>query len=156
MDVTGFSVRFTVPENEINGVGKSGTVECAAVDRVFPITLTETGIVANPVTHTYELVARISGGADILKSGMVAKVQISNLQSPITNRDIVIPAKCILLKPEGHTVWVVEQGHAMRRTITIGGYQADGVRVLTGLQEGDILITEGYQKLYNKCKVIED
>ena len=156
LDVTGFSVRFTVPENEINGLGKSGMVECAAVDTVLPIVLTETGIVANPVTHTYELVARISGGADILKSGMVAKVQISNHQSPITNSDIVIPAKCILLKPEGHTVWVAEQGRAVRRTITIGGYQADGVRITQGLQEGDILITEGYQKLYSGCAVTDN
>ena len=153
LDVTGFSVRFTVPENEINGLGKSGMVECAAVDTVLPIVLTETGIVANPVTHTYELVARISGGADILKSGMVAKVQISNHQSPITNSDIVIPAKCILLKPEGHTVWVVENGKASRRLITVDGYQANGVRITQGLQEGDILITEGYQKLYSGCAV---
>ncbi len=156
LDVTGFSVRFTVPENEINGLGKSGMVECAAVDMVLPIVLTETGIVANPVTHTYELVARISGGADILKSGMVAKVQISNHQSPITNSDIVIPAKCILLKPEGHTVWVVENGKASRRLITVDGYQADGVRITQGLQEGDILITEGYQKLYSGCAVTDN
>ena len=163
LDVSGFSVRFTVPESEINGLGKSGTVECAAVNKVLPITLKETGIVANTVTHTYDVVARIQGGADILKTGMVAIVKITNhpylqivpsgKESPITNNSIVIPAKCILLKPEGHTVWVVEEGKAVRRSITIDGYQADGVRVLSGLQEGDILITEGYQKLYNNCSI---
>lgn len=153
LDVTGFSVRFTVPENEINNLGKRGTVECAAVDKVFPITLTETGIVANALTHTYDVVARIEGGADVLMTGMVAKVQIKNQKSEITNTDIIIPAKCILLKPDGHTVWVVEDGKAARRLVTVDGYQADGVRITEGLQEGDQLIIAGYQKLYNGCAV---
>ena len=157
LDVSGFAVRFTVPEKEINGLGKKGTVECAAVDRVLPIEVTETGVAANPVTHTYEVVARIQGGRDVLKSGMVAVVRI---QSYIVNdhivTDIIIPALCVLLKPEGHTVWVVEQGTAVRRDIQIDGYMADGVRVLSGIQVGDTLIIDGYQKLYNGCAVTEN
>ena len=153
LDVSGFAVRFTVPEKEINGLGKKGMVECAAVDRVLPVEVTETGVAANPVTHTYEVVARVQGGKEVLKAGMVGVVKISNLQSPISNSDIIIPARCILLKPEGHTVWVVEQGTAVRRDIQIDGYMADGVRVLSGIQAGDTLIVDGYQKLYNGCKV---
>lgn len=67
--------------------------------------------------------------------------------------DIVIPANCILLKPEGATVWVVEDGKAARRLVTVDGYQSDGVRIKQGLQEGDQLIIAGYQKLYNGCLV---
>ena len=159
LDISGFSVRFTVPETEIGklkGVsGKmKGEVECAAVDTVLPIVITETGVTANPVTHTYEVEARISGGADILMTGMVGVVKI---QSSIGNRqivnDIVIPARCVLLKQDGHTVWVVENGTAVRRYITTEGFHADGVRVTSGLSEGDSLIIDGYQKLYNGCAV---
>ena len=91
-------------------------------------------------------------------SGMVGKVQIANKKSELKNQhpSIVIPANCVLLKPEGPTVWVVEQGSAVRRDITVAGYQASGVRVQSGLQEGDTLIIEGYQKLYNGCKVISE
>ena len=186
LDVRTFSVRFTVPEAEVGKLkvesGKlKGTVECAAVEKTLPIVITETGITANPLTHTYEVIARIQGGADVLLAGMVGTVQITNYQSPITNYqspitnhqspitnhqspitnhqspitndNIVIPAKCILLKPAGHTVWLLESGQAVRREITIDGYQADGVRVLSGLHEGDTLIVEGYQKLYEGCKV---
>lgn len=159
LDVTGFNVRFTVPEAEIRALGTTGEVECAAVDSVFPITISEKSVAANTVTHTYEVVAHIKGGTDVLMTGMVAKVQVaqlSNVKSQISNSDIVIPAKCILLTPEGHTVWVAENGTAVRREIVIDGYQADGVRVKSGLQAGDTLITEGYQKLYKDCKVIED
>ena len=64
--------------------------------------------------------------------------------------------QCVLLKQEGPTVWVIENGKAVRREITTGGYQADGVRVTSGLNAGDTLIVEGYQKLYKDCNVIED
>ena len=157
LDISGFCVRFTVPEGEINGItdeGMKGIVECAAVGEIFPIHITEKSASANPVTHTYTVVATIDGGTDVLRSGMVAKVQIQP-QQPSADERIVIPTKCVLLKPEGHTIWVVEKGRAVRRIITVEGYQADGVRVLSGLQTGDTLITEGYQKLYNNC-IIEN
>ncbi len=159
LDISGFNVRFTVPEAEIRELGTTGKVECSAVDSVFPITISEKSVAANTVTHTYEVVAHIIGGTDVLMTGMVAKVKIAqttNDQSPMTNNDIVIPAKCILLTPEGHTVWVAENGTAVRREIVIDGYQADGVRVKSGLQAGDTLITEGYQKLYKGCAITEN
>ncbi len=152
LDVSAYSVRFTVPENEIGSLADKGTVECAAVGAVLPITVTEKGITANAVTHTYEVVARINGRAEGLQSGMVATVKLKGERLK-DEGDIVIPAKCILLKPEGHTVWVMEKGTAVRRAIEIDGYRADGVRVASGLTIGDTLITEGYQKLYNGCKV---
>lgn len=156
LDVSAYSVRFTVPEAEINSLAKRGTVECTAVGRTFPIAIIEKSVAANPVTHTYEVLASIDGGKDVLMSGMVAKVTMNgekNTPDEETGVEIIIPAKCILLKPEGHTVWVAEQGNAVRRMITIDGYQANGVRVLSGLQAGDTLITDGYQKLYTGCKV---
>ena len=159
LDISAFSVRFTVPEGEINAFketnGKlTGEVECAAVNSVFPITISEKSVTANPVTHTFDVVAHIKGGADVLMTGMVGVVKVKGEKISTEEENIIIPARCILLKPEGHTVWLMENGKAVRRDISIDGYQADGVRVLNGLQAGDTLITDGYQKLYNQCKVI--
>lgn len=158
MDVSGFSVRFTVPETEVNGLGSTGVAECAAVDSTFPIIVVERNYIANALTHSYDIVAEIEGGADVLMAGMVAKVQITNPQSDITNLPsaIIIPASCVLLKPEGYTVWVKEGGVAVRRLITTDGYRANGICISSGLAVGDSLITDGYQKLYNGCKVIEN
>ena len=164
LDVSAFNVRFTVPEAEINGIETGGntiegTVECAAVDTILPIVISEKGVTANPVTHTYEVVASIRGGAELLKTGMVGKVEIERADRTENNRpssEIIIPASCVLLTPEGPTVWVIAQGEALRRSITLAGYQADGIRVASGLQAGDTLIVEGYQKLYKGCKVICD
>ena len=135
LDKTAFSVRFTVPETEIGKIAishqpsvVSGEMECAAADTVLPVRITEKSMKANPITHTYEVKARVIGGADVLMTGMVGKVLLvesrkSKVESE-SQEEIVIPADCVLLKPGGPTVWVAEQGKAVRRAITIDGYQA--------------------------------
>ena len=157
LDIEGFSIRFMVPENEIGAIriGDRGEMECAAVNATFPIVVTEKSLKANPLAHTYEVTARINGKTTNLMSEMVG-VAILRVPGVEQQTSIVIPARCVLLKPEGPTVWVVEQGTAVRRNIVVGGYQADGIRVESGLQAGDTLIIDGYQKLYNECKVINE
>jgi len=155
LDLTAFQVRFTVPEAEIGAIrtGQQGQMECAAVQRSYPVRITDRGLEANRLAHTYEVVARIDGGQDILRPGMVAKVKLANSQQPTANSQIVIPANCILMKPQGATVWLARGDKAERVMVTIGGYRADGVLVTDGLNIGDTLITEGYQKLYEGCKI---
>ena len=157
LDVSSYAVRFTVPEAEIGvlSIGQKGELECAAVDTVLPCRVMEKGLQANQLAHTYEVKAAVTGGQDILRPGMVCKVQIAATKAS-ANAPIIIPAKCVLLKPDGATVWVKENGKAVRRKVTVGGYLAEGVLVLDGLQIGDSLITDGYQKLYNDCKVMDD
>ena len=152
LDISAFTVRFTVPEAEVGDLSEKGEMECAAVNRNFPVRLSSKSVTANPLTHTYEALARVEGGKDILRTGMVGIVCLPVLRSEA----IVVPAKCILLKPEGATVWIKQDDQATRRLITVGGYEADGVRVLNGLEPGDVVITEGYQKLYEGCKVSEN
>lgn len=152
LDVSGFTVRFTVPEAEVGNMSDQGEMECAAVNMTFPVTLTSKNVTANALTHTYDATARINGGKDVLRTGMVGIVCLPVLRSEA----IVIPARCVLLKPEGATVWLKVDDRATRRAITIGGYEADGVRVLGGLQAGDVVIMDGYQKLYEGCKIVEE
>jgi len=159
LELSELRVLFTVPEAEIGAIcaGSQGQVECTALDTVLPVTVTRKNVTANTLTHTYDVTASIHGGSDVLLPGMVGKVTISKPAAANSEpSDIIIPAACILLKPEGPTVWVVEDGKVVRRQIATDGYQADGVRVLNGLEPGDIIVTEGYQKLYNGCKVICD
>jgi len=159
LDVTAFNVRFTVPESEINSLPQKGEMECAAVGMTFPVTLSEKRVSANPLTHTYDVWARVQGGANVLMNGMVGKVVLKHTNhsaDAMQNTDVIIPARCILLKPGGHTVWVVERGIAVRKEIVVDGYQADGVRVKSGLQSGDTLITDGYQKLYIGCEITNE
>ena len=152
LDVSAFSVRFTVPETEISQLtlGQKGQVECPAADTTLVCTVSDKGLEANRLSHTYEVTADIHGGRDILRPGMVCKVLITHYPSQGTN-EIIIPAHCVHLMKQGPSVWVARDGHAERLLIQTGGYQADGVVATGGLQCGDTLITDGYQKLYQGC-----
>lgn len=156
LDLSSLIVCFGVPESEINNIsGGQGEIEVPAVNQVFPIRITEKSVSANPVTHSYSVTARITGGANVLMPGMVGKVTVNNMQAAANAGEIIIPAHCVLLMPQGPTVWVIEGGKAVRRDIAVDGYLANGVRVKEGLQAGDSLVVEGFQKLYKGCQVTE-
>ncbi len=159
LDVAAFSVRFTVPETEVGRVHlhQPGVMECAAADASSPIVVTEKSLKANPVAHTYEVTARIQGKTRTLMPGMIAKITLTSDTSDTTHQAqmVVVPARCICLMPDGPTIWMVHQAAAVRRPIIIDGYQADGVRVLSGIGFGDTIIVDGYQKLYQGCPIVE-
>ena len=68
-----------------------------------------------------------------------------------------MPAKCVQTRPEGLSVWVVENGKAQRRPITSSEFAANGILVSSGLNPGDTLVTAGMQKLYSGAEItIED
>ena len=51
-------------------------------------------------------------------------------------------------RPEGLSVWVVENGRAQHRLITSSAFMSNGVLVSSGLHPGDTVITSGMDKLY--------
>lgn len=153
LDVSGFAVEFHVPETEMASIclADNGTLEIPALGtNTFAARVSKRGMQANPLTHTYPVEAYIINPPATMLPGMIGTLQLSHTDRPM----IVIPQQCVALLPEGAAVWVVnEQDEAERRPVTLGGYQAEGVQVLEGLQEGDRLITAGYQKLYNHAPV---
>ena len=152
LDVAGFNAVFAVPETEISSVviGDAAQVEIAALNATnIPARVTEKNMVANAVTHTYEVKASIEGKTKDLLPGLVAKIRLHAHEQS----GFVIPASCVSLQPSGTMVWVANDSIAERRMITVGAYTEGGVLVTDGLQLGDIVITDGAHKLYNGAPI---
>ena len=177
-------VTFSVPESEVAeiAVGDMGSMEVPAIEpraksqepsTSFPVRVVEKGMKANALSHAYRVHAEVLGvdkevrdGAKLLNSklsncqiinlllpGMVGKVRMQGQQS----EGVVIPAACVQVTTEGKSVWVVqEDSTAVRRLIQIGQYVPNGVLVTDGLQTGDRVVTDGFQKLYKGAKVSLD
>lgn len=175
-------VTFSVPESEVAeiAVGDMGSMEVPAIEpraksqepsTSFPVRVVEKGMKANALSHAYPMRAEVLGvdkevrdGAKLLNSklsncqiislllpGMVGKVRMQGQQS----EGVVIPAACVQVTTEGKSVWVVqEDSTAVRRLIQIGQYVPNGVLVTDGLQTGDRVVTDGFQKLYKGAKII--
>ena len=152
IDMNQLMVEFSVPEKEIGliNVGDKAIAEIQALDMDGEeIVISDKSIVSNPFGHTYSVKARINlDGKDALP-GMVAKIRLNMT----AHSGIIVPASCVQTMPDGLAVWKVQNGKSYRTIIEVGDFVKNGVLVTDGLENGDTIVTVGYQKLYNGAKV---
>lgn len=147
LDMGKVSVTFSVPESEIStvNVGDEATVCVPALDnRLLTGRITDRSVSASRVSHSYQVKIAFPNSDKSLMPGMVCKVLLNQSD----NQGFVIPAKCVQTRPEGLSVWVVENGRAQHRLITSSAFVANGVLVSSGLHPGDTVVTAGMDKLY--------
>jgi RND family efflux transporter MFP subunit len=99
-----------------------------------------------PDRRTFRTKIIIPNRAQKLTAGMFARVRIA-----LNRKDnvLVIPAHEILERPDGHFIFVVRDGIAEQRQITLGDREEDRAEVTAGLQEGELVVTEGSHRLQN-------
>ena len=152
IDMNKMIVEFSVPEKEIGiiQVGDKAEASFPGLDNLTKtIEIIDKSFVSNPMGHTYTIKAKVPVENKDILPGMVAKIKLSLSEAS----GIVVPSSCVLTMPEGADVWTVKNGKAYRRNIKVGGFVKNGVVVESGLENGDTIITVGYQKLYNGAKV---
>lgn len=143
-----------IPENEISGISIGDVVEIivpALDNRTYSGTIVEKGIAANPITRTYDVKATVSNTDGVLMPGMLCSLYFDNraeLQS------IIIPSNVIQLDDNNNCiVWINKGGKAEKRIVTTGILSDKGVQIISGLNKGDELILEGYQKVSENMSV---
>ena len=66
----------------------------------------------------------------------------------------VLPANIIQLGEGNQNIeWVNNGGKAEKRIIQCGEFTSDGIIVLSGIKDGDMIITEGQQKVCENTPV---
>lgn len=79
-----------------------------------------------------------------LKAGMFAKVRLSAGESrPL----LLVPQSAVLQKQGLYYVFVVEQGKAVRRQVSVGEVQGSDIVIADGLQAGQQVITTSVNRL---------
>lgn len=154
------NVRISVPESEMANihVRQRARIEVQALGgKQYEGYVVEKGVIADPVSRSYSVKIRVSGTDNALLPGMVSQVSLANIgasQASGNATAVVIPASILQIADDNsHFVWVDEGGKAVRRAITIGEYQSNGVVVTSGLGRGDKLIVEGQQKVCSGTKL---
>ena len=148
-------VRFPVPENVISDIriGQPVRISVSALgNRVCEGHVGGKGVVANPLSHNYEVTVPVVNRTQDLMPGMVCNVQLVSADS---TRNIVLPNQTVKLAPDGeHYVWVVRNGRAVQRPVVTGGLAQKGIIVVSGLCAGDSVITRGEQKVSTGMEVV--
>jgi membrane fusion protein, multidrug efflux system len=147
-----------VPENYMSRVRMGSTVEITIPDlnKTFTSTVKLVSQVINPGTRTFEIEASIPGGG--VRPNAVAIVRIKDYSAP---NALVIPVNLVQTDDKGKYVYVVEKDSkgrsvASKKPVLIGESYGDKVEVKGGLQTGMILITQGYQTVYDRQVVQVD
>ena len=99
----------------------------------------------NKETGTYLIRGEIANPKGVLKPGMFVKAFVKGLERP---NAILIPQKAVQQTPNGHVVYVAsDKGTAELRPVTVGEWVGQEWLITSGLQAGDKVIVEGFQKL---------
>lgn len=143
-------VKVSVPENEISKTktGQKAIINVTALDNEqFEGKIEEQGVMANPLSHTYDIKIALANRGEKLKPGMVCKVALDNNTS---TDQVVVPSNVIQTEKNGQQYLFVvanKTNKVTKKYVKVGVPYRNGVIITSGLQTGDQLIIEGYQKL---------
>lgn len=147
-------VKIAVPEDDVQRIQKGSAMKIivpALGNREFSGRVTERGVSADSRSRTYEVKATIDNPDGQLLPGMICQAFTNYM---IGTTGVFVPANLVQLGSDNKRfVWVVHNGVAVRREITIERVTAQGVQVRDGLSVGDLLIVAGQQKVSNGMKV---
>ena len=157
LDISTVKVKVAIPEAEIGVIGANtpSTIKVEAIDRSYQGGRIEKGVVADALTHTYDIRISVANGERRLLPGMVASVQFVAVAQQQTGQ-LTVPVTAVQRKADGQLfVWTVDNDSTAHRTVVaIGETMGNRVAVDTGLEKGQRVVTEGYQKLSENSRVI--
>ncbi len=139
-----------IPENYLNSVSKGTPViaQVPDINKSYNTTVSFVGASIDPLTRGFVVEAKLPGDANLLPN----QIAIMKIKDYAAASAISIPVGTLQNDEKGKFVMVAvkENGKliARKRIINIGLLNSDMLEVKTGLKEGDVLITEGFQSLY--------
>jgi RND family efflux transporter MFP subunit len=139
-----------VPENYLGkiGVGSSIKVQLANSNRVIDTKVKVAGKLIDPTTRAFYIEAPIPADPDFRPN----QVAIVKIQDYATANAITIPLATLQNDEAGKFVMVAAKEAdkliARKRKVIVGELYGDRLEVKSGLQAGDLLVTEGFQSLY--------
>lgn len=157
LDISSVKVKVAVPEAEIGGINANTptSIMVEAINGSYQGGRIEKSVQADALTHTYDIRIHVANGNRKLLPGMVASVRFVSEESQTIGRKM-IPVTAVQKKSDGSLfVWTVGKNSTAHRTaVTIGQTQGNYVSIINGLNIGDRIAVEGYQKLSENTKVV--
>lgn len=146
-DITPIKLDFRVPENYLAEIGTGQELSVrvdAFVDQVFSGRVVAIDPLVSVEDRSVAIRGEIPNDDNRLRPGLFARVSLV-----LATRDnaITLPEQAVVPQGDGHFVYRVQEGRAVRTDVTLGLRRAGRVEVLSGLDADDIVVTAGHFKL---------
>ncbi len=150
LNINQVKVVVSIPEKEI-ALFTPHTPTTISVEalggKTFQGGLLTKGVEADNMTHTYEIKIHLSNAEHLLLPGMVCQVNCPHI-APTSGTSLSVPITAVQKNARGeHFVWTVKGSKAHRTMVKTGRASGNRIAIHHGLAIGDVVVTEGYQKL---------
>lgn len=142
-----------VPERELArlAVNQNATIAVDALGgRPFLGTIARISPVVDPNTGTFRVTIEVSGEDGVLKPGMFGRVSI------VYDRradSLLVPVEAVITEDTRSSVFVIVDGKAQRRAVTLGYRNNGHVEITSGVAEGERVVVTGQASLRNDARV---
>jgi len=146
-------VEISIPENRIQELGNAGQIK--ATFWALPNVTVDGKIktiapMADQTTRTFKVRIRLINPPPEIKLGMTAAIHVADND---TQQTVTIPLTAIYQDGNTPAVWVVKDNVITLRPITTGTFGNGTIAVLSGLKQGECIVTAGVHKLTEGQKV---
>jgi RND family efflux transporter MFP subunit len=153
VDIQKIKVEAKVLESEIGKIKEEQEVDLrfsAYPDKIFKGKVKAMSPVVHPKYKTCKVIICFANPPKKIKPGMQAEVRIA---AEIYRDRVLIPQEAVLVRGGRKLVFAVEEGLAKWRYIEVGVENDHFVEVLDGVEEGEMVITEGHFALAHHTRV---
>jgi multidrug efflux pump subunit AcrA (membrane-fusion protein) len=152
VDISQIVARANVPVKQAAGIKVGRPARIAGPDGDIPGEVTVVSPAVDPSTTTIEVWVKAANPGEKLKPG--ATVHVAIIAETIQDT-LIVQSSALLNSDDGgqKVMVVVDNKIARERMVSVGVRQGDRVQILSGLQEGDQVVTSGGLGLEDKAKV---
>ncbi len=146
-------LRFKVPEREARSLelGSIAQARMGASEAPLSAKITHVGQTAESSSRMVNVVAEVQSPPKTLRPGSFAEVSV---RTGASDAAISVPELAVRPSERGFLAFVVEEGVAKERKLTLGLRTGDGrVEIQSGLKEGDQLVVRGNEALFDGAPV---
>lgn len=128
------SVKFTaLPEKEFTGI------------------ITEVSFSMNAQSSTYPVIIKLVDPSEDIRPGMSCEVAFLFTTEDDEER-LIVPTIAVAEDQNGRFVYIVKDtsnglGSVHRKNVSIGEFTGEGIEILEGLEDGELIVTAGISKL---------
>jgi RND family efflux transporter MFP subunit len=123
--------------------------------RSFEAAVTEAGVATLGTATTFAVTVRLEEADARIRSGMAAEVDFRFAVAGSQGR-MLVATVAVGEDRKGRFVFVLDKrsGTVNRRSVVVGELMSDGLEVLSGLEEGELIVTAGVRRLTDGERVL--